>query len=259
MAAYDEQVAAKGDVVARAFAPLTPQFIAMEEWAVATLKAMTPVGDSRWLGWLGYQTARCIRIFRSCRLLLASGHCLEALALSRALQDSWLLVAWVAEDPDTRVRRVIEGETMTDRRRTLTILHELSPKDERFADLLATVFGEEAIKGVPQARQLAEKHYSDQGLLLYATLYGLASAFLHGRGDELQYVAGWSGTRTFSVDPWPSMLGFNEACLAVHEVFRAAVDQGATAARVATATPPLLPEFSAWRDKVMKSGELTGS
>lgn len=253
---YFAAVDARTRQSAERFAPFKPQFRAMEEWAYAALDSMKGRVDGRWRGWVAYQMARCIRIFRSCGLLLAHGQCTESLALTRGLFDSMLTVYWVAQDPDERIVRVIEGSTWKEREMSLKALRDAAPEERRYHDMLDEIFSEQRPKNIPSTRQLAEGLLAE-GLMLYGTLYSMSSAFLHGQGGELQYLYGFTGEKTLSVDPLPSRVGFDISVLSLHETFRVAIGRAARALGVDAGDPPLSAEFAQWRAEVMKNTATT--
>ena len=224
-----------------------------------------PKANNRWKNWVTYQVARCIRFFRSCRLLLKAGQYPEALALGRGILDSLLLVDWVAEKPEENIVRVIEGSTWGNRQITLKAFRDArsgKPEQQKWLqEKLDEIFSEIRPKGIPHVRQLAE-NFSDKdsiGLVLYGGFYSMSSTLLHGDGGELQYIAGFSGHKDLPFHCMPcESEGFDSdpmldmTIMGLFEIFKVAIIRAMALFGERIDGPPISQEFEKWCLGVME-------
>ena len=89
---------------------------ALDDYELNLLSWMESAASSTdFEGWVLYQFSRAVSCFRSCKHLIASGSNTDALALSRTIQDIYILVQWVAMDPQVRLKQATVDEVLKQR------------------------------------------------------------------------------------------------------------------------------------------------
>jgi len=176
-------------------------------------------------GWVLYQFSRAVSCFRACKNLISCACNTDALALSRTIQDIYILVQWVSIDPDLRVKNATVDEVLKQRvydaKRMVKHAGERvknMPKEERamIEDLASQ--DPRKMPGLPTTAKMAEE-IQESGM--YGSLFGMSSAFLHHQGSELQFLAVSRGTTTIEADPYPSKENLDLAWLSIYFTMQA--------------------------------------
>lgn len=200
---------------------------ALDEYELNLLDWMESASSSnQYEGWALYQFSRAVSCFRSCRNLITSGCSTDALALSRTLQELYILIQWVAIDPSSRVNTATVDEVLKQRvynaKRLLKSksanLLAMLPENSRIRFEQLAKQDPRKMPGLPSTSKMAEEIKESS---IYGTIFGISSAFLHNQGSELQFLAVFRGTNTIEADPYPSKENFNTAWLSTYFIMKA--------------------------------------
>lgn len=200
---------------------------ALDEYELNLLNWMeSAFSSSQYEGWVLYQFSRAVSCFRSCKNLISSGCSTDALALSRTLQDLYILIGWVAIDSSSRFKQATVDEVLKQRvydakrllkSKSATHLDKL-PEESRITIEQLAKKDPRNMPGLPSISKMADE-IEESGI--YGTLFGISSAFLHNQGSELQFLAAPRGTNTIEADPYPSKENFCMAWLSTYFMTKA--------------------------------------